>query len=112
MTSFGSAARELFQLDFASGAAFLNHGSFGAVPRAVAASRAAQLARIESAPDEAFRATLRPAWRRACDTLATLAGANDAATRNGFVFVDCATLGVQVCACCGACNLSAHTLKR
>ncbi|WP_339949534.1 aminotransferase class V-fold PLP-dependent enzyme [uncultured Albimonas sp.] len=49
---FGRALRPLWPL--AQGAAFLNHGSYGAPPRAVAAVQAAHRARMEAAPDAFF----------------------------------------------------------
>jgi isopenicillin-N epimerase len=69
---FGAAARAQFSLQ--SGAIFLNHGSFGAVPRVVQAAQAEWRAVMERQPDVFFRRTMKPGIRAACEVLASLLG--------------------------------------
>ena len=75
---------------------FLNHGSFGALPKSVHARRLAILEQIEREPDLAFRTHLSREWHSALAILAGLTNATEPKHASGLVFVDCATLGVQV----------------
>lgn len=91
---FGRALRPLWEL--AEGAAFLNHGSFGACPKAVLAEQERIRRRMESAPDAFFRDEVMPdagntSLRRAAEALAAFLG-----VPGGNVgFVENATAGVQ-----------------
>lgn len=81
--------------DLEAGGAFLNHGSFGACPRAVLEAQARIRARMESQPDVFFRREVFPAdeptpLREAAEALATYVGAP-----GRIAFVENATVGVQ-----------------
>lgn len=89
----GRAARSLFLLH--PDGTFLNHGSYGAVPRVVADEQAALRAQMESHPD-AFMARMYPdreirAPRRVAESIAALAGT----TGERIALVENATTGVQ-----------------
>lgn len=93
---FGRALRPLWDLD--GEGAFLNHGSFGACPRAVLAAQARIRAEMEAQPDVFFRRQVMPRedggetpLRAAAARLAALVNA----PANQVAFVENATLGVQ-----------------
>jgi isopenicillin-N epimerase len=65
--------RDLFLLQ--PGAAFLNHGSFGAVPAPVRAAQDAWRTTVETQPDFFFRETLWTAMRDSASRVGALAGA-------------------------------------
>ena len=93
-TPFGRALRSLWDLDRAG--VFLNHGSFGACPRAVQEAQARWRAAMESQPDRFFREEVSPeaaggALRASAARLATFVGATPAS----LAFVENATSGVQ-----------------
>jgi isopenicillin-N epimerase len=89
MTEFGRAIRPRFLLE--PGVAFLNHGSFGTVPRDVAAVANGWRERLEANPDRFMRETLPGALREAAGRLARFIGAR----AEDVVFVDNATAGVN-----------------
>ena len=95
MTSrFGRGLRPQFDLDPAG--IFLNHGSFGACPRAVQAEQARWRARMEAQPDRFFRDEVSPeasggALRAAAARLAAFVGTGP----GSLAFVENATSGVQ-----------------
>ena len=86
---FGAPMRRRFGLE--PGVAFLNHGSFGAVPRAVSAAEARWRARMEANPDAFLRWTLPRALRASAAELARFLRARGEDT----VFVENATAGVN-----------------
>ncbi|MEM6742143.1 MAG: aminotransferase class V-fold PLP-dependent enzyme [Pseudomonadota bacterium] len=71
---FGPALLALFQLE--PGVAHLNHGSYGATPRAVRQAQRDWQARMEAAPTRFFDREHRPAIRAAAARLAPLIGAH------------------------------------
>ena len=102
MTSNVSAARnQLFGRHLRrhwlmqEGASFLNHGSFGACPKAVLAAQSAIREEMERAPDQFFRQRIMPqsehsAMRPVAQELAKLVGTNG----ERLAFVENATSGV------------------
>jgi isopenicillin-N epimerase len=90
---FGRGLRPAWALD--PGGTFLNHGSFGACPRAVLAEQARWRALMESQPDRFFRDEVSPerpaALRAAAGRLAAFVGT----TGEALAFVENATSGVQ-----------------
>ena len=93
---FGRALRPLWNLE--EGGAFLNHGSFGACPKAVLAEQARIRASMESQPDVFFRRVVMPredggvsGLREAAARLAAFVNA----PAGNVAFVENATLGVQ-----------------
>jgi isopenicillin-N epimerase len=93
---FGRGLRGLWEL--AEGGAFLNHGSFGACPKAVLATQAEVRAAMESQPDVFFRRQIHPRddgsespLRAAAARLAAFVNA----PAGQVAFVENATLGVQ-----------------
>lgn len=94
MPELGRAARRHW--DLAGGAAFLNHGSFGACPKVVLAEQARIRSRMEAQPDAFFRNEIFPregltSLRAAAGELAAFVGAEP---RN-VAFVENATVGIQ-----------------
>ncbi len=89
MTEFGQAMRGRFLLE--PGTDFLNHGSFGAVPREVFAAANGWRRRVETNPDRFMVGTLEGALRAAAGRLAAFLGASG----DDVVFVDNATSGVN-----------------
>lgn len=94
MPELGHAARRHWAL--AEGAAFLNHGSFGACPNVVLAEQARIRARMESQPDAFFRNEIFPregitALRVAAGELGAFVGSGE---RN-VAFVENASVGIQ-----------------
>ena len=87
--ALGSAIRGEFLLD--PGAVTVNHGSFGATPRAVLAAQDRWRARMEAQPSTFMRRILPGALREAGATLARFVGADAA----DLAFVDNATTGVN-----------------
>ncbi len=85
---FGAAMRAEFALDFA--AAHLNHGSFGATPRAVLAAQDEWRRRMERRIGAVFTYDLPLLLRAAAGRLADFIGAE----AGDLVFVDNATTGV------------------
>lgn len=85
----GAAIRGEFRLDPA--ALTVNHGSFGATPRAVLAVQQDWRARMEAQPSRFMRRVLPDALREAAAGLAGFLGA----TAADVVFVDNATTGVN-----------------
>ncbi|MCC6917731.1 MAG: aminotransferase class V-fold PLP-dependent enzyme [Alphaproteobacteria bacterium] len=77
----GAPLRDLFLLQ--SGATFLNHGSFGAVPAPVRQAQEAWRVRVETQPDVFFRETAWTALRETADRIGRFAGAEG----GGLVFV-------------------------
>jgi len=73
MPPLGAAARDLFLLQ--PGAAFLNHGSFGATPAPVRAAQQAWRDTVETQPDVFFRETIWTATRASAARLGRLMGA-------------------------------------
>lgn len=86
---FGRAARALFALD--PQATFLNHGSFGAPPRAVLAAQALIRARLEAQPVAFFVEEYPEAVRAAAARLAGFVGARG----EDLAFVENATAGAN-----------------
>lgn len=89
MTPFGAPRRRRFLLE--RGTAFLNHGSFGAVPRVVLQAADRWRRRMEANPDRFMREILPGALRRAAGDLARflrVAGRD-------LAFVENATAGVN-----------------
>lgn len=84
-----SPHHQAFDLD--PSVAFLNHGSFGACPRAVTRARAQRLARLESQPVRYYVRELLDEQDRARETLAAFVGADP----QDLVFVTNATAGVN-----------------
>ncbi|MEW6690550.1 MAG: aminotransferase class V-fold PLP-dependent enzyme, partial [Pseudomonadota bacterium] len=89
MVAFGPALRRRFLLE--PGIAFLNHGSFGAAPRAVLAAQARWRRRIEANPDRFMREVLPRALRKAAGKLAGFLNADE----KDLVFVENATAGAN-----------------
>ena len=89
MAAFGPALRRRFLLE--RGTSFLNHGSFGATPRAVLAAAARWRARMEANPDRFMREILPGALRGAAGTLADFLHVS----AKDLVFVESATAGVN-----------------
>jgi isopenicillin-N epimerase len=92
-TLFGRTLRPAWELE--PGGTFLNHGSFGACPRAVQAEQALWRARMEAQPDRFFRDEVNPehpgALRAAAQRLAAFVGT----AGSSLAFVENATSGVQ-----------------
>jgi len=86
---FGAAIRPAFLLE--DGIAFLNHGSFGATPRAVMAAAEEWRQRMERQPVRFMATTLRPALREALVRLAAFVGARP----GSLAFVENATAGAN-----------------
>ncbi|WP_051340992.1 aminotransferase class V-fold PLP-dependent enzyme [Azospirillum halopraeferens] len=84
-----ASARALWRLD--SGAAYLNHGGFGATPGEVLDARAALADRIEAAPGPFFTHDYPALLRAAADAVAAWLGADG----HDLVFVDNATAAVN-----------------
>ncbi len=72
--AFGPALRDLFQLE--AGGAHLNHGSYGATPKAVLAAQRDWRDRMEAEPSRFFEREYRPAIRAAAARLAPYLGAD------------------------------------
>jgi isopenicillin-N epimerase len=89
MLPLGHALRRRFLLE--RGVDFLNHGSFGAAPRAVLAEAARWRRRAEANPDRFLRSVLPGALREAAATLAGFLGAR----AGDLAFVENATSGVN-----------------
>ena len=89
MKSFGLPQRRRFLLE--RGTAFLNHGSFGATPRAVLAAAERWRTRMETSPDRFLRSVLPAALREAAGRLARFLHARE----KDVVFVENATSGVN-----------------
>src|SRR5579871_6572005 len=73
------------------GVTFLNHGSFGAVPRAVLAEQRCLQERMESNPGELLTVESPLALRAAAEKLAQFLGGNG----TDFVFTENATAGIN-----------------
>jgi isopenicillin-N epimerase len=86
---FGRAIRDRFFLE--DGIAFLNHGAYGATPRAVLAAADDWRRRMEAQPARFMQRELPGALRRAAAALAAFVGARG----EDLVFVDNATTGVN-----------------
>lgn len=89
MIALGRGLRRRFALE--PGTAFLNHGSFGAAPRAVLAAAGRWRRRMEANPDRFMREVLPAALRRAAARLARFVRARE----QDLVFVENATSGVN-----------------
>jgi isopenicillin-N epimerase len=89
MIALDRGLRRRFALE--PGTAFLNHGSFGAAPRAVLAAAEGWRRRMEANPDRFMREILPAALRRAAARLARFVGARP----QDLVFVENATSGVN-----------------
>lgn len=89
MTEFGRAIRSRFLLE--PDTTFLNHGSFGTVPREVYAVADEWRRRLEINPDRFIRETLLPAMREAAQHLAPFFKVR----AEDISFVDNATAGVN-----------------
>ncbi|MCC7272346.1 MAG: aminotransferase class V-fold PLP-dependent enzyme [Alphaproteobacteria bacterium] len=85
----GRAIRDAFAIE--ETATYLNHGSYGAVPRVVAAAADAWRARLDRQPVVFFQETLMPALRTAAARLAPLVRA----IGDDLVFVENATTGAN-----------------
>lgn len=85
----GAAIKAAFWLD--PDITFLNHGSYGAVPRAVGEAADAWRRRMECQPVLFFQETLTPALRQAAAVIAPFLGA----TADDTVFVENATSGAN-----------------
>ncbi len=86
---FGRPGRDAFLLD--PEVIFVNHGSFGATPRAVLAAQTAWQHRVERQPLHVLAKELEPALRASADALARFLGS----AGENLVFVDNATSGVN-----------------
>lgn len=86
---FGWALRDAFLIE--DGVTYLDHGAFGATPRAVYVAAEAWRRRMEAQPRRFFGRELGPALRAAADRLARFLGARG----EDLVFVDNATTGVN-----------------
>jgi isopenicillin-N epimerase len=84
---FGRALRDQFLLE--PGATFLNHGSFGAVPRVVYDAAVSWRQKAEANPDRFIRTILGDALRASAARLASALGARG----EDLVFIDNATSG-------------------
>jgi len=89
MIAPGRALRRRFPLE--PGVAFLNHGSYGAAPRAVLAEAARWRARMDANPDRFFREILPGALRSAAARLARFLNSR----AEDLAFVENATTGVN-----------------
>jgi isopenicillin-N epimerase len=89
MIALGRPLRRRFLLE--PGSAFLNHGSFGATPRAVLAAAERWRARMEANPDRFLRYELPGALRRSAAALAAFLKARE----RDLAFVENATSGVN-----------------
>lgn len=89
MIALGRPLRRRFLLE--PGTAFLNHGSFGATPRAVLAAAQRWRARMEANPDRFLRYVLPGALRAAAGSLARFLHAREP----DLAFVENATSGVN-----------------
>jgi isopenicillin-N epimerase len=89
MIAFGMPLRRRFLLE--RGTAFLNHGSFGATPRAVLAAADRWRRRMEANPDRFLRYVLPGALRAAAARLAAFVHARE----KDLVFAENATAGVN-----------------
>lgn len=89
MIPLGRSLRRRFLLE--PGTAFLNHGSFGATPRAVLAAAGRWRRRMEANPDRFMRETLPAALRGAAGRLADFLKVEG----KDLVFVENATSGVN-----------------
>src|SRR5688572_14453400 len=89
MTEFGRAIRHRFLLD--PGITFLNHGSFGTIPRDVYAAAGAIRERFEANPDRFIREILPGALREAAARMAEFVQAR----AEDMTFVDNATAGAN-----------------
>lgn len=89
MIALGRPLRRRFLLE--PDTAFLNHGSFGATPRAVLAAAQRWRARMEANPDRFLRYELPGALRRSAAALAAFLKATD----SDLAFVENATSGVN-----------------
>ena len=89
MIEFGIPARGLFLLE--AGTHFLNHGSFGATPRAVLDAAGRWRRRMEANPDHFLREVLPQDLRHAAARLATHVHAH----AQDIVFVENATAGIN-----------------
>jgi isopenicillin-N epimerase len=87
--TLGAPMRPEFRLE--EGPDFLNHGSFGAPPRAVLEAAGRWRSRLEANPDVFFREVLPGALREAASALAHLVGART----QDLVFVENATAGMN-----------------
>lgn len=85
----GAAIRDAFWID--PDATFLNHGSYGAVPRVVSEAADAWRRRMERQPVLFFQETLTPALREAAATIAPFLGV----AADDTVFVENATSGAN-----------------
>ena len=90
MASPMADARSAWQLD--PGVDHLNHGSFGAAPRLVLAAQQRWRDEMERNPVRFMLETYQPALEEARTRLAAFVGAD----REGLVFVDNATAGVNL----------------
>ena len=70
---------------------FLNHGSFGAIPKTIFTSYKKLLDEVESCPDAWFRYKCQPLMRRSCDALAPIVNCSS----NDLVLVENASLGIH-----------------
>jgi selenocysteine lyase/cysteine desulfurase len=86
-----SSERSLFQLAEPP-AVFLNHGSYGTVPKAVAQYQRALLERVESHPDQWFREHSRVLLSESIDALEAFV---NPPTKYSCVYVENATSGVN-----------------
>src|SRR5688572_27143530 len=86
---FGRSMRRRFILE--PGTAFLNHGSFGATPRAVLAAADRWRSRMEANPDRFMRQVLPSALRAAAARLARFVHARE----QDLAFVENATAGMN-----------------
>jgi isopenicillin-N epimerase len=89
MNPFGRRLRRRFLLE--PGVAFLNHGSFGAAPRAVLAAADRWRRRMEANPDRFLREELPGALRAAAGRLARFVHAEE----RDLAFVENATAGMN-----------------
>ncbi len=89
MMRFGKPLRRNFLLE--RGTAFLNHGSFGATPRAVLAAAERWRVRMEASPDRFLRYVMPDALRAAAGALARFLKAKG----DDIVFVENATSGMN-----------------
>lgn len=90
--AFGAGLRSEFLLE--DGVTFLNHGSYGATPRAVLAAQDAWRARMERQPVRFMQRELPGALRAAAAVLAEFL----AVSGDDLVFVENATAGINVVA--------------
>ena len=94
MPPFGRAIRPLWELE--EGAAFLNHGSFGACPKPVLAEQERIRRAMEADPDAFFRERIVPREEETeLRAAAKHLGAFVNASRGDLAFVENATAGVQ-----------------